>query len=109
MSFMRPNAIPATPMQPKLIATTKMQSPNLPGQDVTMTLTQIDDHPVVFEVTATLGTKTYAERHTIGRDDGLGPIMTLPELQAAVDGYRQRVCDALALQESMAQMFRQLK
>jgi hypothetical protein len=78
-----------------------LQSANLPGQNITIDTRQIDNNPIVYEITATIGAHVYTERHAIGAM-GTGPLMTAAELQKAVDGYRQQVADAAAWQVAMS-------
>src|ERR1700675_1206051 len=78
-----------------------LQSTNLPGTNILVSTTQIDMNPIVYEITATIGNHSYTERHTIGAM-GSGTLMTVQELQALVDSFRQRVADAAAWQVAMS-------
>jgi hypothetical protein len=79
---------------PKTLADVTLTSVHSPG-NVTVSTTVLSMNPIVFEITATLGTVTRTERHTIGAE-GVGPLMTPAFLKAAVDGYRQIVADKCA-------------
>jgi hypothetical protein len=85
----------------RTFATLTLQSLNLAGQSITISTVQLDDNPIVYEVTATIGTKTYTERHAIGAM-GTGPLMTASDLQKALDGFRQAVADKVAWQVAMS-------
>jgi len=88
-------------MNPIKLADKTLQSANLPGQNVLISTAQIEMNPIVYEITASIGTHIYTERHTIGAM-GTGPLLTVAELQAMVDSFRQRVADAAAWQVAMS-------
>jgi Asp/Glu/hydantoin racemase len=85
----------------RTLSTKTLQSANLPGQNITVATTQLDDNPIVYEITATIGAHAHVQRHAIGAM-ATGPLMTAAELQKAVDGYRQQVADAAAWQVAMS-------
>ena len=85
----------------RTLAQKQLTSTNYPGHTFTVDTVQIDDLPIVYEITASLSGESEIQRHAIGAD-GTGPVMTAPQLQAAVDGYRQQVADALAWRLAMA-------
>jgi hypothetical protein len=84
----------------RTLATKTLQSANLPGQDITIVTVQIDNNPIVYEITATIGAHVHTERHAI-EAKGTGPLMKTAELQTALDGFRQSVADAAAWQVAM--------
>lgn len=93
--------MPSANFSIRTLAQKQMTSPNYIGQTFAVDTVQIDDAPVVYEITATLNGQTEKQRHTIGAM-GTGPVMTALQLQATVDGYRQQVVDALAWRMAMA-------
>ncbi|MCU1242397.1 MAG: hypothetical protein JWO71_3123 [Candidatus Acidoferrum typicum] len=88
-------------MDPFKLPDQTLQSKNLPGTNILVSTTQIDMNPIVYEVTATIGDHSYTERHTIGAMGG-GSVLTVNDLQAAVDSYRQGVADSAAWQVAMS-------
>ena len=88
-------------MEPRTLPAKTLQSASLPGQDVLIATVQISANPIVYEISATIGTHIYTERHTIGAMGG-GPLLTAARLQADLDGYRQQVADRAAWQVAMS-------
>lgn len=93
--------MPSANFSVRTLAQKQLTSPNYVGQTFTVDTVQIDDVPIVYEITAALNGESEIQRHTIGAM-GTGPVMTALQLQAAVDGYRQQVVDALAWRMAMA-------
>lgn len=79
--------------------TKTLQSTNLPGTDITVTVNPVQINPLVYEFIAVVGQTTFSYRHTIGAD-GSGPVLDLPTLQGIVDGYCQDTADKAAWQEN---------
>lgn len=89
---------------PKTFATKTLTSVNLPAVNIAVDTIQLDSNPITYQITATVpGTPpyVYAERHSIGAM-GTGPLMTALQLQAELDGFRQRVADNAAWQVAMS-------
>jgi hypothetical protein len=68
--------------------------------DITVSVLLVpDDKLLIYEVTATCGSTTKTQRHTIGAN-GTGPVLDVATLQKIVDDYRQAVADEAAWFES---------
>jgi hypothetical protein len=99
--------MPSAGFKPKKLASKALTSVNMPGTNFTVDVQQLDDDPIVWEVTVTDGAGiVYVERHTTGDSTSSGAAATAPlslaTLQAELDGHRQNTCDRFAWKRAAA-------
>lgn len=67
------------------------------GAPITVSTSQIETGPPVFQITATCGESVETQRHTFGNADGTGPDPST--MQTWLDAARQQTADASAWDE----------
>ncbi len=95
------------PFARKDLGKKSLTSAHLPGQAIDVSAVQLEDDLVVYEITATIGSHTETQRHSIGAggtnpvQGGPGAPKTALDLQSALDAFRQQVADNVAWKAAM--------
>jgi len=95
--------MPTPGFQTRKLADKTLTSPNCVGKQIAVSAAQVDSNPIVYEITAIIEEHVEIQRHTVGAM-GVGPVLTVPELQAFLDECRQKVADAVAWQAAAAEI-----